>query len=61
MTIYFTKFKTHYEGEELVINTNEISSINSSSESNISTIRMKNGDEFDVEGSAYEILELYYH
>ena len=61
MTIYFTKFKTPYEGEELVINTNEISSINSSSESNISTIRMKNGDEFDVEGSAYEILELYYH
>jgi hypothetical protein len=53
----FINLETPYEGEELVINISEISSINSASGSNISTIILKNGTEFDVKGTAIDIID----
>ena len=48
----FVKFETMSEGEELVLQRSEISSINSGAGSQVSTIRMRNGDEFEVKGNA---------
>ena len=56
----FISFRTTYEGEELVLNKNQISSINSAANSDTSTIRMRNGDEFEVKGNA-EYLRSYFY
>jgi hypothetical protein len=52
----FVILETMSEGEELVLQRSEISSINSGADSEVSTIRMKNGDEFEVKGSATHLI-----